>query len=175
MTIALKGCTVSLNSSHNLVIACDNNVSFDEINRKHFSIVLNNTKITMPFQSFIANCHKNNSCSTFIRTSRSKQEERHSIIIGEVLFMNFAATFDMNSSTISFHRLNNIWGKLFANGPSLPTGFFHKIASIVEFFFKIIFYMSLMSLLINLYFNRRKIMKWFIKHFTPKGRVYNTK
>jgi hypothetical protein len=171
----LKGCTVSLNLSHNLVIACDNNTDFDDINRRDFTIVLNNSRITMPFQSFISNCHKNNSCSTFIRTPRSKQEEHHPIIIGEVLFINFAVTFDMNNRTVSFHRLDNIWGKLFVNGPSLSTNILHKFASLLTLLFKIIFYMSLVSLLINLYFNRRRIMKWFGRRFMPKVRDIGTK
>lgn len=114
--------------------------------------------MSIPFHSLLANCKKE-SCSTFLRVL--PKDAPFQLVLGEVILTNFALTFDLDTGSVRFNRLNNLWGRMYADKQSF--GLLHKIWWFIHLFFKIILYMSAVSLLINAYFNRRKIYKWFGK------------
>lgn len=112
----------------------------------------------------MANC-KRDSCSTFLRVL--PKESPYTVVFGEALLTNFAVTFDLEAASVRLTRLSNLWGKMFADKHSF--WLFYMLWWLIRMLLKLIFYMSLVSLAINLYFNRRKIIKWFGRRFAGKN------
>lgn len=72
----------------------------------------------------------------------------HDIVLGEVIFRQYIVTFQKDGVGMEpLHKL----------------GLLHYLYAFVMFMFKMLLVMSLVSLAISAYYNRRRVLKWMGK------------
>ena len=91
------------------------------------------------------------------------------MIIGDFILNTLALEYKLAEKTVKFHRINNQWSTLFEENPLLRTeqiGFFTAFITIIFrtlfWVLKVIFYLAMLSLLLNCAYHWRDIIDWFI-------------
>ena len=110
---------------------------------------------------------KERSCSFRISESTGK----NIIVIGDFIFDAFAMEYDLENRILKMHRLDNNWSKYYdANRKHTQgseygyfLGFVYFLFVLIWYVFKFIFFLAILSILINCYYRRDQLFDWFAK------------